>query len=565
MSDTPVNIASVLPARAAAQPDVPAIHYPVGRDRDGRTRYIHYTYRELDEESTILAAGLQASGIGPGVRTVLMVRPSLPFFALTFAIFRAGAVPVFVDPGMGLRNLGTCLAEAAPEAFIGIPQAHAARVVLGWARPTLRTLVTVGPRLGWGGITLAQVRARGLAARAGWTPPPTRAEDMAAILFTSGSTGVPKGVVYTHGIFLAQVESIRSLYDIQPGEIDLPTFPLFALFDPALGMTTVIPRMDFTRPAKVDPRNIAEAVEQFGVTTLFGSPALLRTVGRWGVRHGVQLPTLRRVISAGAPVSPQVLETFAAMLPDDARIHTPYGATESLPVATIHHRQILDDTRAATEAGRGVCVGLPAPGMQVEVIRIDDGPLPDWSDDLPVPRGEVGEIVVRGPVVSTTYYQREASTVLAKIRAADGGILHRMGDLGYFDDQGRLWFCGRKAHRVILPDGRILFTIQVEQVFNVHPQVARTALVGARGPDGATLPVLCIEREEELPDGETRRLTHAALCETLRTLAQTHAHTRDIRHMLIHPAFPVDIRHNAKIGREQLAAWATQELARGKG
>ena len=243
MTGTSTNIAAALPDMAARQPDAMAIAWP-----DGRGGFFQRTFRELDEDSGRLASALTAYGIGRGTRTVLMVPPSLDLFAITFGLFKAGIVPVMVDPGMGLESLKTCLAEAEPEAFIGIPKAHAARVILGWGKDTIRLRVTAGRRLFWGGTTLAKLRA-------GTTefmePVGTAEDEVAAILFTSGSTGVPKGAVYTHGNFLAQVERLKETYGIEPGEIDLPTFPLFALFDPALGMSAVIPEMDPTRPANL--------------------------------------------------------------------------------------------------------------------------------------------------------------------------------------------------------------------------------------------------------------------------------------------------------------------------
>ncbi|MCH7992438.1 MAG: AMP-binding protein, partial [Gemmatimonadetes bacterium] len=319
MSAPFVSIATYLPRMAERQPHALAIVCPDGRDRRGRARYTRYTYAQLDAQSDVIARGLATVGIRRGVRTVLMVRPSFDFFALTFALVKSGAVPIMIDPGIGLSRLKTCLAEAEPEAFIGVPMAHAARVVLGWGRSTLETHVTVGRRWFWGGTTLERVKLAGRDA----TPEPLpdfAPEDLAAVVFTSGSTGAPKAVVYDHGNFAAQVEMIRDLYDIQPGEIDLPTFPLFALFDPAFGMTTIVPDMDPTRPAQVDPRKIIEAVEEFGVTNMFASPALLDTVGRYGVEHGVELPTLRRVISAGAPVPAAVMERFLGMLAPGARV-----------------------------------------------------------------------------------------------------------------------------------------------------------------------------------------------------------------------------------------------------
>lgn len=545
-----VNIAAPLEEMARSRPYALAVACPSGRDRDGRARYVLWTFRQLDRESDALARGLEALDIGRGVRTVLMVKPSLEFFALTFALFRIGAVPVLIDPGMGIKNLGRCLAEAEPGAFLGIPRAQAARRLLGWARRSIRVVVTVGPRRPGGGWTLDDVRRAGeaLGPRAAAE---TRGDETAAILFTSGSTGVPKGAVYTHAIFAAQVEMLRALYDIRPGEVDLCTFPLFALFGPALGMTAIVPEMDATRPAQVDPRKILEAIEGFGVTNMFGSPALLRRVGEYGAARGVMLPTLRRVISAGAPVSARVLERFATLLGPSARIFTPYGATEALPVCSIASDEVLGETRQRTDAGAGVCVGLPAPGVRVEIIGITDAPIASWADVLVLPDGQVGEIVVQGPIVTPAYFHRPEATALAKIADERGCVFHRMGDLGYRDERGRIWFCGRKAHRVETAAGT-LFTIPCEGVFNAHPEVLRTALVGVGAP-GALRPVLCVE-----PLRWPGRVDRGRLRRELLALGAKHAHTRAIDTVLFHRSFPVDIRHNAKIFRERLAAWAAR-------
>lgn len=546
-----VNVAAHLELMAQRQPYTLAVLFPHGRDRQGRVSYTHFTYRQLNEECDRLAHGLRQIGIDRGVRTVLMVKPSLEFFALTFALFKVGAVPVLIDPGMGIRNLGQCLSEAEPTAFIGIPRAHAARVLLRWGRASIRICVTAGRRWFWGGRILEQIRSLGGGAGR-FELAPTRHEEMAAILFTSGSTGPPKGAVYTHGIFAAQVDILRRLYGIEPGEIDLQTFPLFGLFAPALGMTTVVPDMDATRPAQVDPRKIIEAIENFGVTNLFGSPALLNRVGRYGAEHGVKLPSLRRILSAGAPVSAAVIARFTAMLSPGAQVFTPYGATEALPVASIGSDEVLGQTRFLTDQGAGVCVGRPVADVQVKIIRISDEPVPAWSDDLVLPQGQVGEIVVQGPIVTREYFHRPDATALAKIYEG-ASFHHRMGDLGYFDEQGRLWFCGRKSHRV-KTERETMFTIPCEAVFNTHPQVYRTALVGVR-LGGRVCPVLCVELEKGAESANREVLTRELL-----ELAASQPHTAAIKIILFHPSFPVDIRHNAKIFREKLATWAAQQM-----
>lgn len=506
------------------------------------------SYAELDARSDAIAAGLALHGIGRGVRAVVMVRPSPEFFLLMFALFKAGAVPVLVDPGIDKRALKQCLDEAQPQAFIGIPLAQLARRLLRWARSATQ-IVTVGGRYGWGGVTLARVERDG--AGAGSQLADTVADDVAAILFTSGSTGVPKGVVYRHRHFVGQIELLRNAFDMQPGGVDLPTFPPFALFDPALGLTSVIPDMDPTRPATADPRKLHDAMTRFGVTQLFGSPALMRVLAD----YGQPLPNVRLATSAGAPVPPDVVAKIRALLPADAQFWTPYGATECLPVAAIEGRT-LDATRTATEAGAGTCVGQVVAPNEVRIIAIDDAAIPEWSGVRVLAAGEVGEITVAGPTTTDTYFNRDAATRNAKIRerCSDGSerVVHRMGDVGYFDAEGRLWFCGRKTHRVETATGP-LYTEQVEPIFNVHPQVRRTALVGV-GTPGQQQPVLCVELQPGVAASAFAEVETA-----LRAVGAAHPHTAGIARFLRHSGFPVDIRHNAKIGREKLAIWAAQQ------
>ena len=517
--------------------------------RDGRYA-IALSYAELDARSDAIAAGLAARGIVRGTRTVLMVRPTPEFFLLMFALFKAGAVPVLVDPGIDKRALRQCLDEAAPEAFIGIPLAQLARVLLRWAR-SARVRVTTGARAILADVTLAEIERAGTGA--GPQLADTQPDDVAAILFTSGSTGIPKGVVYRHRHFVAQIEMMREAFGIVAGGVDLPTFPPFALFDPALGLTSIIPDMDPTRPAKADPRKLHAAMQRFGVDQLFGSPALMRVL----TDHGQPLPGLRRVTSAGAPVPADVVAKLRELLPPEAQFWTPYGATECLPVAVIEGRELLT-LRARTEQGAGTCVGRAVPPNEVRLIRVTDEAIERWSDDLIVKAGIVGEITVAGPSATDLYFNREAQTRLAKIRETlpEGGerIVHRMGDLGYVDAEGRLWFCGRKSQRVVTAE-TTLCTEQVEPVFNTHPDVRRTALVGI-GSFGTQRAVLCVELRAGVPAREWPRIEAE-----LRHLGEGFVHTAKVAAFLHHPKpFPVDIRHNAKIGREKLALWAAKRL-----
>jgi acyl-coenzyme A synthetase/AMP-(fatty) acid ligase len=542
-----VNIAYRLRATAQKMPYKRAVVSPAGRDRSGRVTYAHLTFEQLDRESDCLAAGLLSIGIQRGTKTVLMVKPSIEFFVLIFAMFKCGSIPVVVDPGMGIERMMRCLASTEPEAFIGLPLAHLLR--FGFPRHFRSVLinVTVGPRLLWGGASLEKLYARPWRT---FEMAPTTADETAAILFTTGSTGPAKGVIYTHGNFDAQIHQIQNHFAIGEDEIDLPTFPLFALFDPALGMTAVIPDMDPRKPAYVDPEKIIEPILHHGVTNMFASPALLNRVGEFGRKRHVKLPSLQRVVSAGAPVSPANIEQFASMLNEDSQIHTPYGATEAVPIVSMGSHEILEETRPLSEQGYGMCIGRPLDDTEVRIIGITDDPIPHWSDDLPVTNGDIGEIVVRGMLVTRRYYRNEEANTLAKIQD-DHTFWHRMGDLGWRDSKDRIWFCGRKNHRVTTPSGD-MFTIPCEAIFNNHPGVFRSALVGVGAPSRQR-PVICIERN---PEG--RRMPKDQLARELLELAATSPLTRSIRHILFHRRFPVDIRHNSKIFREKLRVWAAR-------
>lgn len=577
------NIAELLRAAAEQSPALDAIREPAGRDRAGGIRYECTSFAALNRDSDVLAAGLRRMGIGPGQRIVLFVPFSRAFFELTFALFRTGATVVLIDPGMGRRSIFRCLEEVQPDGFVAVPRVHAVRSLLRRRFRRARRNVTVGRRWFWRGGSYEQllrgtpVNGSGQVVASG---------DPAAVIFTSGATGPPKGVVYEHGMFAAQVRLIREFYGIEPGEIDLPAFPLFGLFNAAMGVTTVIPEMDPTRPATVDPERIVRAIEQNGVTQSFGSPAFWNRVARHCVDHGIRLRSLKRALSAGGPVSTHVLERMSRVLPDDADFHTPYGATESLPVASISAREVLGSTAAATRQGAGTCVGRTFPEVEVRIIEITDGPIARLDEFRTLPPGEIGEIIVRGPSVTREYFQRPDATRLAKIpidrqpvafsksEAAERplqlqhsnsqienqesrtenppSVWHRIGDVGYLDAEGRLWFCGRKAHIVDTAEGR-MFSVCCEAVFNEHPDVYRSALVGIGEPARQT-PVIIAEPEEgRFPRSDSER---ERLISELLQLGAANAKTASIRRVLFHPSLPVDTRHNVKIDHAALARWA---------
>ncbi len=545
------NVAGALSWQASRQPNETAIYYPRG-NAFKRIKYTSCSYQELNELSDCYARGLGEYGIEPGTRTALMLTPGLDFFAMFFAMFKAGAVPVLIDPGIGMKPLKQCLAEASPKAFIGVTKAQFARKILGWAKESCEQIVTAGPSLGFGGINLKKLRAMGERSSGEMLHVPKPA-DMAAILFTSGSTGVPKGVVYRHRHFNAQVEMLKNAFNIQPGEVSLPTFPPFALFDPALGMTTVVPSMDPTRPAKADPEQLVQAIDEYKVTNIFGSPALLDNLSRYMEQKGGRLESVTRVISAGAAVPIRTIRRMEKALYQDAEIHTPYGATECLPVSSISARQLDSRMQDMMESGDGICVGRPIEPNHVKIIKLSEMAFNDLSETTEMPLGMPGEIIVSGPSCTDSYWNRDSDTQMAKVKDVNGVIWHRMGDVGIMDGMGRLWYCGRVSQRI--DTGKeTLFADQCGAVFNQHPDLLRSAVVGI-GATGAQIPVLCIEVKGKLAPVDRERVHYDLL-----QLAQAFALTRSIRTVLFHPGFPVDIRHNSKIGREELAKWAAKKM-----
>ena len=242
-------------------------------------------------------------------------------------------------------------------------------------------------------------------------------------------------------------------------------------------------------------------------------------------------------------------------------MHTPYGATEALPVASIAESEVLGETAEKTRQGAGTCVGLKFAGIQWKVIRIVDGPIASINDIAELPAGEIGELIVSGPQVTKCYVTRVEANATAKIvdkssfnahvgtavklpyqhggpgtpgattglssSAVDqlsSSIWHRMGDAGYFDRDGRFWFCGRVAHRVLSAGGP-LYPIPCEAIFNQHPDIFRSALVGVGLPD-IQRPVIILEpKQGKFPKTPAAK---KALLDEIRRLGQTSPLTKSI-------------------------------------
>ena len=540
MHDPGRNVARHLRAAATQTPDLTATLSPLSVSPTGRVVHAPCSFRQLDQESDAAARLFHAQGITQGTRVLLAVRPGHDLIVCMFGLLKLGAVPVAIDPGMGLESYLNCVRHARPTALVSISSAY----WLSWlplpAFHSLEHRVTVGGRR-WR-QQLAQCTShepRPLMALA--------ADDPAAILFTSGSTGAPKGVAYTHGMFDAQIELIRSTYRIAPGEVDMPMLPVFALFNPALGMTTVTPLLDPTKPASADPAPIVAALISERVTNSFGSPAIWARIADHCDRRLLTLPHLRRVLIAGAPVPDGLLAQLQRLAPQ-AQLHTPYGATECLPVSTIEAHELLATQRDLARRGGGTCVGRAVAGVEIRIIRETDEPLGSLAETTPCAPGEIGEIIATGPSVTRAYDGLPNATALAKIPDGDR-VWHRMGDLGCIGPDGLLRFFGRRAEKVRTAQGD-LYTEALEPAFRAHPKVARCALIGL-GKQAPKVAALVVEpKEGHFPANTGERET---FIESLRAQAADHPQAAAIQHVFFQRKLPVDVRHNAKIHRLQLS------------
>ncbi|MFI5567497.1 AMP-binding protein [Streptomyces sp. NPDC051740] len=485
---------------------------------------------ELVRRCHRLAQALREAGVRPGHKAVVMTRDAHDLTAVSYALGVLGAVPVLIEPR---AEVGRCLRDVAPDVFVGEPLAHLGRRALGWGRPHVRIPLVTGP------APLPLGRRLATRAPAGDTPAPrvreSDGDEPALIAFTSGSTGRPKGAEYRHTTLAGQLDALTALMAPRPDDVLLAGFLPVALLGPLLGVTTVVPAVNHLAPARTAPEELVGPILEHRASIVLASPAVLTLIARHCARHGVTLPSVRQVLSFGAPLRVRLADALRGAVPDDAEILSVYGATECLPVSAIHDHE-LRASRTAPPAGHaGTCLGRPLPGVRARILDADATGL--------------GEIAVTGPTVSPAYHARPDADAAAKSDTGHG-VLHRTGDLGRLDDEGRLWFLGRKAH-LVTGTGFTLTTEDIEAAADTAPGIRRTALVGV-GTAVCQLPVLCVEPLPSTP--------RAAALAAVRAVLKDHPDGHRVGALLIRPGFPTDPRHNSKIDRMRLAGWAAKRL-----
>jgi len=529
------------------------------------------TFSELKSLVTQYERGLLAQGLGPRDRVLMLCPPGIDFLALSLAVMGRGAVPVYVDPGIGKEKLIKCIADASPDAFIGSPKAHLLRLIYRklFKRLKFSLVVTDFPFVPGATTTTGSLRRFSDAP----IEPEATIDDTAMVAFTSGATGAPKGVEFSNEMLAAQLEIFARDFGFKQGSLDLPLLTIFSLYNVALGVGSVfLANLNPGKPLDLNPREVLRIIKDLGVRSSFGSPTLWDKISRYAETTRTPMEPLESIMMAGVAVPRAVRLRLAGLLPKSGMSFTPYGATEALPVTQISSAQLEEHKPETANSGeQGVYVGQPVTGIRLKIIPVTNGAIEQLSYVTECSAGEIGEVIVAGPSVSKRYLSRPEANLNGKI--PDGAtIWHRMGDCGYLGKEGGLYFCGRVAHRQVF-EGRALFAVPTEQIFASHGEVNRAALVGISLPPQARadgrpaqspiissigVPAIVIEPfAEHFP----RTAEHE---QRLRVELTALAKSAGLPKMEIffHPRFPVDGRHNAKVFNDQLGVWASSELAK---
>ncbi|MFK7858438.1 MAG: alpha/beta fold hydrolase [Granulosicoccus sp.] len=512
------------------------------------------SFAELKNKTELLAAGMAVFGIQAGDRIAVMITPGIDLSLAVYACWRLGATLVLVDSGLGRQGMQRALHSANPKYLFGIDKALIAARILGWP----------GRRIAVGSRSSGKMRALGIVSdmdalcrlgRSREIPPWPTPDTVAAVAFTSGSTGPSKGVIYLHRQIQAQRDALMKLYNIKSDDRLVAAFAPFALYGPTMGITSGVPEMNVAKPSSLTATSLARTVTRLKATLVFASPAALVNVVATqhtlsaGARTGCS--AVRLALSAGAPVRASLLHSARTVFPN-AGFHTPYGMTEVLPVADISLTELQalevaqhDDQSLVSNAG--VCVGHPVGGVHIEIDPLDVHGKP--TGKLTTQSGILGEIVVRAAHIRHAYDRLWLTHHQSSIPQG----AHRSGDIGQLDGEGRLWVGGRLSHLIVTALGP-LAPVAGEQLIESIEGIAMASLVGV-GPPGTQAVVAVLQMKDK------KHSLGGAPLNLIDKIRGIMGQNIDITAVLIARRLPVDRRHNSKVDRGAIAHWAAKVLA----
>ena len=533
------NLAKYLEKNAKLLPDSYAVLFQYSPN-------IKKTFAQLNDDVINCATFFRKRGVQKRERSLVLLKPGYNLIVSCFALLYIGAIPVIIDPGMGLKSLLNCIKRTNPKNLIAIPIARSLALLFNASFSSIKTKISVNSKFeetlnNYSNTEKTEIYD-------------SKDYELAAIVFTSGSTGKPKGVRYLNLNFSAQIEVLKQEFGITEGEVDLVTLPVFSLFNPALGVTSVIPQMNPRKPAKASAKTIVDAIQNFKITSAFCSPVIGKKVSSYCEDLNIDLPFMKRMMLAGAPSTPKLITSLSKRLPN-GKIIVPYGATEALPVSYSCHDQIKNLSNSIIEGG-GSNLGIGIKGISILIMPIRNSPLPNENEDFIVPIKEkllTGEICVAGNVVTDGYDQMPGATRDARF-VYNSKEYHRMGDLGYWDENGNLRFMGRKAECIQTANGRIE-TERYEPFVNSLPGIQKSALIGI-GEGALREPCLVV-----VPTQATKKVLRSTI-EKVRSSLLAKFPEHNINRIFIQKNLPVDARHNAKIHRLTLGKIWTAKVSK---
>lgn len=498
----------------------------------GNRSYQSYTFKNFEKRINQFSNRLLLAKVKKGDKVLVFIKPNIDFAAIVFSIFRIGAVGVFIDPGMGKNKLLDAIEESGANVLIGINKVHVLRRIYKNRFKKIKVFLTNGKS-----SILAKSLYKGLKKQSTtFQKISTDINDLAAVLYTSGGTGKPKGVLYTHKIFIEQTAKLQKEFNLTHNDIDLAGFPLFAMFTLSMGMSSVIPYMDPSRPAKASGAALLKNIKDHDITFVAGSPAIWTNLLNLCSKQSITLDSVKFLVMFGAPIPYDTHFKFSKIL-NNGSTYTPYGATECLPVSNISGKQILEEFSPEHIIGKGICIGHPLDGVDVKIIKVNLKKLN--MDEIEIlDNFEIGEIIISSSTVTSGYFNLTHKTELSKIMGDK--LWHRMGDTGYLDDKGRIWFTGRVAHSFSV-GFKEFYPVPMEQFFTSITGVEKAAFV-------------------KVSDHRTCIIIQGANLALEEIKDVIYRNDLQVDYILFHPKFPVDVRHNIKIDRKVLSVWAKKSL-----